>query len=500
VICGATLINWLGRGHLAIIDQAMVYLLGVVIVGSRFRQGPALAASLLSIALFDVFSVPPYFTFAVTDARYVLTFGVMLVIALVMGRLTTRVRGQAEAAREREERTGALYAMTRELAAARNEVTLREIIGRHVGNTFGGDALVLLADQDRRLQIPPSVGLQAAGLEAAGLEAKELGAAQWTYDHNEMAGQGTTTLPAVAGLYVPLAASERTIGVLRLRPADPGQFRDPVRRQLLETFAGQAAVALERALLAERNQRTQVEVEAERLRTALLSSLSHDLRTPLGSIEGAASSLVADGAVLPPALRRELAETIVEESQRMTRLIANLLNMVRLESGALQVQKEWQPLEEVVGIALLRLDERLGGRAVTVSLPADLPAVPIDGLLIEQVLINLLENALKYTPPGSPVDISAAAASGAVMVEVADRGPGIPPGQEEQIFDKFHRVPVAGAGTGIGLGLAICRGIVAAHGGRIWATHRPGGGTAIRFTLPLTGLPPIAAPNELPAA
>jgi two-component system sensor histidine kinase KdpD len=490
VIFGATVINWLGRGHLAVIDQAMVYLLAVVIVGSRFRQGPALAASLLSIALFDVFSVPPYFTFAVTDTRYVLTFGVMLVIALVMGRLTSRVRGQAEAAREREERTGALYAMTRELAAARNEPALREIIGRHVGNTFGGDALVLLADELGRLVAP-------AGDE---LDGKELGAAQWTHDHNEMAGLGTATLPAVAGLYVPLAASGRTIGVLRLRPADPAQFRHPVRRQLLETFAGQAAVALERGILAERNQRTRVEVEAERLRTALLSSLSHDLRTPLGSIEGAASSLVADGAVLAPEVRRELAETIVEESQRMTRLIANLLNMVRLESGALQVQKEWQPLEEVVGIALLRLDERLQGRAVAVSLPPDLPPVPIDGLLIEQVLINLLENAIKYTPPGSAIDISASAGANAVTVEVADRGPGIPPGEEEQVFDKFHRVPVAGAGSGIGLGLAICRGIVAAHGGRIWATHRPGGGASIRFTLPLTGLPPMAAPHELPAA
>jgi two-component system sensor histidine kinase KdpD len=184
----------------------------------------------------------------------------------------------------------------------------------------------------------------------------------------------------------------------------------------------------------------------------------------------------------------------------MTRLIANLLNMVRLESGALQVQKEWQPLEEVVGIALLRLDERLQGRTVTVSLPADLPPVPIDGLLIEQVLINLLDNSIKYTPPGSPIDIAAWAGTDAVTVEVADRGPGIPAGQEELIFDKFHRVPVPGAGSGIGLGLAISRGIVAAHGGRIWAMHRPGGGAAIRFTLPLKGVPPMAAPNELPAA
>jgi two-component system sensor histidine kinase KdpD len=258
--------------------------------------------------------------------------------------------------------------------------------------------------------------------------------------------------------------------------------RDLVQQRHLETFAAQAGLALERAVLSERTQREQVEIEAERLRTSLLSSLSHDLRTPLGAISGAASSLLEDRGVMAEGTRRDLLQAILEETQRMNRLIGNLLDMIRVESGSLQVQKEWQPLEESVGVALIRLEERLKGHPATVSLPADLPLVPLDGVLIEQVLVNLLENAAKYTPEGTPVEICARPGEGFVLVEVADRGPGLPEGEETRIFDKFHRVPRDSAAGGIGLGLTICRGIITAHGGRIWAENRPGGGAVFRFT------------------
>jgi two-component system sensor histidine kinase KdpD len=250
--------------------------------------------------------------------------------------------------------------------------------------------------------------------------------------------------------------------------------------------------------LERQTQQSQVEIEAERLRTALLSSLSHDLRTPLAGITGAATSLLQDRSMRDE-VRTDLLQTIVEEAQRMNRLIGNLLDMIRVETQTLVVQKEWQPLEEPIGVALIRTDDVLQGREVQVTLPPDLPLVPLDGLLIEEVLINLLENAAKYTPAGTPINISAKGIDGVVTVDVADRGPGLPPGEEGRIFEKFYRSVGSPAGGGVGLGLTICRGIVQAHGGRIWAENRPGGGAVFRFTLPIEGTPPALPPREVAA-
>jgi two-component system sensor histidine kinase KdpD len=260
------------------------------------------------------------------------------------------------------------------------------------------------------------------------------------------------------------------------------------------------AKALDRRILARQSEQALADVEAERLRTALLSSLSHDLRTPLAGIEASASSLLDDAATLPAAIRRELLDSILDESRRMSRLIGNLLNMIRVETGMLAVQQSWQPLEEVVGVALLRMEERLQAHPVTTHIPSDLPMVPIDELLIEQVFLNLLENAARYAPAGTPIEIAARQDDSVVLVEVADRGPGIPTGDEERVFERFYRSRAAAdsadAGAGSGLGLTICRGIITAHGGRIWMVARAGGGTAVRFTLPVVGVP-APAPAEL---
>jgi two-component system sensor histidine kinase KdpD len=413
----------------------------------------------------------------------------MLGIALVISTLTLRIREQAVSARERERRTAGLYAMSRELAGTRGPTELMAVATRHLQETFGAAAQLLLPDSDGRVEIP--VGTPPA----YPLDEKERSVAQWAFDNGRPAGAGTGTLSGAGAVYLPLPAAAGVIGVVGLRfPAGAGS-QDPVRQRHLETFATQAALALERAILAERTQREQVEIEAERLRTSLLSSLSHDLRTPLGAISGAASSLLEDKGAMPEATRRDLLQTVLEEVQRMNRLIGNLLDMIRVESGSLQVQKEWQPLEESVGVALIRLEERLRGHPVTVSLPPDLPLLPLDAVLIEQVFVNLLENAVKYTPEATPIEISAKPADGFVLVEVADRGPGFPAGEEARIFDKFHRVAQSAAASGIGLGLTICRGIVTAHGGRIWAEGRPGGGAVFRFTLPLAGPPPPAVPS-----
>lgn len=313
-----------------------------------------------------------------------------------------------------------------------------------------------------------------------------------------MAGLGTDTLPASEAVYLPLVGSQRAVGVLGIRPDHPRRIRAPEQIHLLETFASQIALAVERALLAAEAERAQVAAETEQMRAALLSSLSHDLRTPLAVITGANSSLVQSYADLDDATRIELAQTALREAERLNHLVGNLLDMTRLEAGAIRVAKEWQPLEEVVGAALARLESNPDGaaalreREVLVELPPDLPLVPLDGVLIEQVLVNLLDNALKHTPPSTPISVRAWPSDTAITVEVADRGPGLAPGAEQRVFDKFYRGPQAAGRRGnVGLGLAICRGMVEVHGGRIWAENRLDGGAAFRFTLPLVGTPPL---------
>ena len=471
---------------LSLTDVAMVFLLGVAIVASRYGRGPTIAACFLSIAVFDFFFVPPRFTFAVSDIGYVLTFAVMLAIALLISGLTLRIRAQAETARERERRTAALYAMTRELAGVRTPTDVVAVVERHWAETFRADVELLVPGPDGRLQsVQP------------GTTDKELSVAEWTFRNGRAAGAGTDTLPAADAFYFPLVTSTRTLGVVRLR-GDVRHLEDPAHRRLLEAFAGQTALALERTQLAEQAQRTRVEIEAERLRTALLSSLSHDLRTPLGAITGAATTLLDEGGTVGPAARRDLLETVLEESRRMNRLIGNLLDMVRLETGALQVQREWQSLEEPVGGALIRLADVLKDRRVEVKLPPDLPLVPVDAILIEQVFVNLLENAAKYTPAGTPIELAAAVRDREVVAEVADRGPGVPAGEEERVFEKFYRLPGSAGAGGVGLGLTICRGIVTAHGGRMWVERRPGGGAVFRFSVPIGGGAPrvMAAEGE----
>jgi two-component system sensor histidine kinase KdpD len=441
------------RDRLKVIDAAMILLLAAVVAASVTGRGPAVAAALGSIVLFDVWFVPPYNRVTVEDSTYVLTFVVMLIVALIMGGLTARIREHVVAARERAGKLGALYSLTRELSAAPSRDEVIVIGGRHLEQATGTHAEILLSGVAR--EVPPE--------------------------------------PAQGSLVIPLDTSGNVNGIVVL---DPAPASEEVR-STARLFADQVSGALDRIILVERNQRAQVEVESERLRTALLSSLSHDLRTPLAGIEGAASSLLDSGRDLPTPEREDLARDILAESRRMNRLVGNLLDMVRVESGTLALRKEWLPLEEPVGVALLRLEEKLEGRPVEVRLPGDLPFVPMDELLIEQVLINLLENAIRYTPPGTPLAISARNLGRLVEVEIADRGPGIPPGQEESVFQKFYRGTSRGspATNGAGLGLAICRGIIQAHGGTIRAV--PGAsGAVFRFTLPLEGTPPPAPVEE----
>ncbi len=494
VVAIVTLVGWLALRRLSVTDVAMAYLLGAMIVASRCGRGPSIFAAALSIAVFDFLFVPPFFTFAVANLHYALTFGTMLVVALLISGYTLRIREQAQLARDREHRTAALYALSRDLGDTRDREGVVTAARKHLGDSFGCAAQLLAPDAGGTLQVLSPLA------PAPLVDEKEYGVADWVYRRGELAGAGTATLPAAQALHLPLIGSGGVVGVLMVASPDLRRFQDPSDRHLLEAFAGQVGVALERVTLAERTQQARLEVEAERLRTSLLSSLSHDLRTPLGVITGAASSLRERPEGLAPEARQDLLDSILEESQRMNRLIGNLLDMIRLETGSLQVQKEWQPLEDAVGVALIRLGERLRQHPVEVRLPPDLPLVPLDAVLLEQVFINLLENAAKYTPEGTPIEIFAAASPGVVTVSIADRGPGIAAGEEERIFEKFFRSEGAPPGKGVGLGLTIARGIVTAHGGRIWAEPREGGGAVFRFTLPLSGTapPPVPAEEEEP--
>jgi two-component system sensor histidine kinase KdpD len=462
----------------------MVYLLGIVAVAMRTGRGPSLCAAVLSVAAFDFFFVPPHFTFAVTDARYLFTFLVMLAVSLVISGLTVRTRAQAAAARHRERQTAALYAMTRELASTRGIEPLLQVAVRHVGEVFHAQVALLL---------PVAGGaLQGGAPSQFEVDANDLGVARWVFEHRQPAGMGTATLPGASALYLPLLGSAGPVGVLGLRPSDRYAMDEPERLHQLETFAAQTALAVERARLSHDAQEAELRIESERLRNSLLSSVSHDLRTPLATITGAVSTILDAPTPLPAGTQHELLDSVREEADRLNRLVQNLLEMTRLESGALQVRAELHPPEEIIGAALGRVAGRLGDRRVTTKVPGDLPLVPMDDVLIEQVLVNLLDNALKYTPAGSPIEVIATATDENVTIEIADHGPGLPPGDEERVFEKFYRGKPVGA-RGAGLGLAICRGIVRAHGGRIWAQNLPGGGVAFLFTLPL-GTQPAPPP------
>jgi two-component system sensor histidine kinase KdpD len=265
----------------------------------------------------------------------------------------------------------------------------------------------------------------------------------------------------------------------------------PGARRFLDTYATQVALAMEREQLARQEQQAQLQIESEKMRSSLLSAVSHDLRTPLSAITGAGSTLLDSDTSLDPSVRRELASSILKESERLNRLVANLLDMTRLQAGALEVHKEWQPVEEAIGASLERLARQLKDRPLTTHIAPDLPFVPLDDLLIQQVLVNLLENAVRHTPPGTPIEVAARAETDAVVIEVADRGPGLPdpPGR---LFEMFYRAASGNSRSGTGLGLAICRGIVELHGGKIDAANRPGGGAVFRFRLPVQGSPPGA--------
>lgn len=484
----SSLIGWLMSGRFELANIVMVYLLGVVFVAARFGREASIMASILSVLAFDFFFVKPINTFSVADAQYLVTFMIMLLVGMVISHLTSNMRAQAKVAAHRERRASVLYALSEELAVSRAVTDTVKVAVRHIQAEFGGANVILFPADGGRIVYPLSPPLPES------LRGCDLGVAQWVFDHDQIAGQGTDTLPGANAVFFPMKGFRGNIGVLALSPANSRRVFLPEQRRLLDTFINQVVQTIERVSLSEEAQQAQVRMESESLRNSLLSAISHDLRTPLASIVGAASSLVDKDAQLSHADRQELGLTIYDEALRMSNLTNNILDMARLDAGKAQLNRQWYPLDEIIGGALARLRKKLEGRIVNTKLPEGLCLVRLDAVLIEQVLINLLENACKYTPVGNPIDISAERSVHTLKISVADRGPGIPVGEEEKLFDKFYRLNREGSQSGVGLGLAVCKAIVIAHGGLVSASNRPGGGAEFYFVLPMDeALPELEA-------
>ena len=466
-------------------NLVMIYLLGVVVVALFYGRWPSVLATVINVISFDLFFIAPRGTLAVSDVQYLLTFGVMLTVGLVVGNLTAGVRYQARVARYREQRTRHLYEMSKALATGRSERDIADISQKFIHSTFHARSQVLMPDDAGRLL--PLV-------RTPGITPWDDAIAQWSFAKGLPAGAGTDTLPGVPYQILPLISAEKTHGLVIVEPANLRQLMIPEQQRLLETFTLLVANALERLALTASEQQSRLASERESLRNALLAALSHDLRTPLTVLFGQAEILTLDlaSAGSPHAPQ---ANEIRQHVLNTTRLVNNLLDMARIQSGGFNLKKEWLTLEEVVGSALRMLDPVLNGRPVELSLPDPLLLVHVDGPLFERVLINLLENAVKYAGPRAAIGIEAQSSADVLTLTVWDSGPGIPDGQYSTIFDKFARGHKESAIPGVGLGLAICQAIVEVHGGTISATNRPEGGARFCVTLPQDAPPEL---TELP--
>ncbi len=463
----------------------MVFLLAVVLIGVRYGRGPAVLGSFLSVAVFDFFFVPPRYSFAVSDVQYLLTFAIMLIVGLITGQLTAGFKYQARVATRREQRVRALYEMSRDLSGALLSEQVAEIGSRFLDSEFGAKSALILADDHDQL-LPPTK------LEG-GLTTVDMGIARWAFDHGEPAGQGTETLPGSPVLYLPLKAPMRIRGVLALEMADPGKLIIPEQWRLLDTFSALLAISIERVHYVGVAQDTTVQMESERLRNSLLSAISHDIRTPLSVLIGLADSMFL--TVPPPTgAQAEIAQSMRETTLRICAQVSNMLDMARLQAGKVNLNRQWQPLEEVVVSALKGMREILADHPLQVDIPEDLPLLNMDSVMMERVIANLLENAAKYTLAGTPVRIVGRLKAPNVELRIIDAGPGIPEGMEDAIFKKFQRGVQEGSVSGVGLGLAICRAIVEAHQGRISASNQTPGGACFTIVLPV-GTPP-RAPRE----
>ena len=444
----------------------LVFMTGIVAVAARYGLWPSLLASVVASLCYNFFFLPPLYTFTIADPTNVLAFFFFIVMAVIVSNVAARVRTQAVTAMARARTTESLYAFSRKLAGVG---TLDDVLWAtaYQAALMLKVRVVLLLPQDGTITVaagyPPEDSLHEA----------DLAAAKWAWQNNRPAGRGADTLPGAKRLFLPIRTGRGPIGVIGIDSDKPGPLLTPDERRLLDALIDQSALAIERVHLVEDMDRVKRTVETERLRSALLTSISHDLKTPLAAVLGAAGTLRGLSNKLSEAEKADLLTTIVDESERLNRFIANLLDMTKLESGAIAPNAAPHDLREIVGSALRRADKILAGHHVELELGANLPMLALDAVLFEQALFNVLDNAAKYSPPGSTIQIEAWRDTESVVLQIKDDGVGIPPEDVERIFDKFYRVQKGDqVRAGTGLGLAISRGFIEAMKGTIVAGNR----------------------------
>lgn len=475
-----------------LINIALLYLLPVLISAVLWGLWPSLVASFLGMLCFDFFFVPPFLSFTVHDVRHLLNFALFLAVALVTGTLAARLRSQADIAREGERRTAALFALSHKIAAETDLNRVLQTVVTTVSQNIGASSAILMPG-------PPYNALTIVVYSSAGstdMDHKERSIAQWVFEHRQRAGQGTNVLAGASQLFIPIYEGETSLAVLAVHLRS-GQAISEREREDLEAFASLTALAITRMRLASEAEQAKWLAESEKLHRSLLNAVSHDLRTPLSSITGAVTGLLAEGERYDPKARETLLKTIHEGARRMNRFIANLLDMARLESGILKPTREWIDMADLVGVSLKEVRDMLPEHRLTVEIPSNLPLVQADFALIEQVLINLLENAVKYSPPESMISVAISDETTRLKVTVGDQANTIPKEDYHRLFDKFYRLKGSKHVAGTGLGLSICKGITEAHGGRIWVeSSEAEQGNIFAFTLPL----PKDQPRSIPAA
>ena len=477
LVVAASVVCELFRPLLDPTNMVMFYLLAVVVAAVRLSRKQAVVTSFLGVLAFDFFFVPPRFTFAVSDSQYLITFIALFTVGVVISTLVAHSRERAEAMRARELQTASLYYLSRDLAAAADIGAVMKALIRNAEEALNAQLALFLPEGERLDVMAASDGLT--------IDAKEQAVADWAFRNRHPAGRGTDTLVSSGLLYLPLQTPASVLAVMGVRLENDVEYRSTESRRLLDAFATQAAMAMERVQFSRQAEQAQILQARENLERALLNSISHDLRTPLSSVTGVLTSLRDEGAHLNDQARRELLDTACGEAERLNRFVANLLDMTRIEAGAVRLNLEPCDVQDLVGCALAVLEPRIGNREVSFKMLPVMPLAPMDLVLMTQVLVNLLENSLKYSPDATVIEIVASTDANRLIIEVADHGPGVPEKDLQRVFDKFYRIPVPEGAGGTGLGLSICKGIVEAHNGTIRAENRPGGGLKIVIHLPL---------------